>query len=257
MKVFFKNNISNLNEKIILQKQNVIKNEIGIFETMFAHKNKIFRLKEHLKRFFNSANYFHFNLEYSKNKICKIIENISSENDFENSKMRIILSQNFFLVECEKFKKTYANIVKIQFQQNSFCENSLRKHKMISYLNLKNTFRTIKSIEKIIYDDKNHILEGEFTNIFLVEKNKIVTPKTSCGILNGITKSVVKEICFENKIQFEEKIIHLNEIKNFQNIFLTNSLNGIIPIKKTCDIVEFLKKCYQKKLEKEIFCHTF
>ena len=50
-------------------------------------------------------------------------------------------------------------------------------------------------------------------------------------ILNGIMKRRIEDICVELNIEVVKKEIHLDEIKDFEFSFVTNSLMGAMKVK--------------------------
>lgn len=70
-------------------------------------------------------------------------------------------------------------------------------------------------------------MRGATTNIFFVSKDKILTPPVSSGLLNGIMRQYIMKIA-----NVEERIIRPENISEFTEIFLTNSLLGIMPVKR-------------------------
>ena len=93
------------------------------------------------------------------------------------------------------------------------CDNEKRKSKKMSY------------DEPIFLNSKNQVTEGATSNIFVVVKDKIYTPKLSCGLLNGI----VRQYIISNYHVIETEI-DLEFLNNADEIFLTNSLFGIMPV---------------------------
>ena len=69
------------------------------------------------------------------------------------------------------------------------------------------------------------------TNIFFVKKNQLVTPKIIDSGINGIMRQVV----IENAKNFFDKIIikdvSINEISSFDQMFLTNSVLKVLPVR--------------------------
>ena len=110
--------------------------------------------------------------------------------------------------------------------------------------------------EPIFLNTKGEICEGATTNIFFVSKDKILTPPVSSGLLNGIMRQYIMKIA-----NVEEGIIRPENISEFTEIFLTNSLLGIMPVKRLGEhtfnsrnianklITEYTKIYRQKKIE--------
>jgi len=87
--------------------------------------------------------------------------------------------------------------------------------------------------EAILIDNKGQVKEGASTNIFLVKKNKIITPKNK--ILKGLTRDRVIKILKSKKIKLVEKDLYKKDLYSANEIFLTNRPREIIPVIKVDD----------------------
>jgi branched-chain amino acid aminotransferase len=78
-----------------------------------------------------------------------------------------------------------------------------------------------------------NVTEGPGFNVFAVFPDRIVTPAR--GVLEGITRQTVLDICREHGIAIEVGSISSARLHNAQEIFLTSTAGGIIPIVKLDD----------------------
>ena len=76
------------------------------------------------------------------------------------------------------------------------------------------------------------VLEGAVTNIFIVRNDVVYTPSLSQNILPGVTRSAVIGLCRENDIKVRERKIHYRDLIDASEVFLTNSVIEILPVKK-------------------------
>ncbi|MBI5040528.1 MAG: aminodeoxychorismate lyase [Gammaproteobacteria bacterium] len=86
--------------------------------------------------------------------------------------------------------------------------------------------------EGLLQDHAGRVIEGTFTNIFLVQHGRIVTPMLDmCGVA-GVMRAVVVEFATMAGIDCEERVVSLDELYAAEELFLTNSLIGIWPIQE-------------------------
>ena len=78
--------------------------------------------------------------------------------------------------------------------------------------------------EAVFLNGKGEITEGTVSNVFFVKDGKIYTPPVSCGMLPGIMREYV---C--RSFQAEETVIWPEDIELYDEMFLTNSLMGVMP----------------------------
>jgi D-alanine transaminase len=81
-----------------------------------------------------------------------------------------------------------------------------------------------------IWYRNNLICEGSHTNFFAVKDGIVFTPPLSKFILPGITRKAVISICRENNIPVREEEILKEQLKNYDEFFLTGTLTEIKPV---------------------------
>lgn len=74
------------------------------------------------------------------------------------------------------------------------------------------------------------ICEGAVSNVFWIKQSVIYTPEISCGILEGIIRKQVLDICRILGLRLEEGSYNLSELLSADEVFITNSLMGIMPV---------------------------
>lgn len=86
--------------------------------------------------------------------------------------------------------------------------------------------------EGIMMDINNNVIEGTMSNVFLVKDHCLYTPSlTQCGV-EGVLRSIIMQLSDENSIPVIEKNISQDDIYNAQELFISNSIIGIWPIRK-------------------------
>ena len=89
-------------------------------------------------------------------------------------------------------------------------------------------YKQIGYDEVLFFNERNELTEGSRTNIF-IEKNGIwLTPKLSCGLLNGI----YRQYFINNHPDCIETVLYKNDLFNADKIILTNALRKEITIKR-------------------------
>ena len=79
--------------------------------------------------------------------------------------------------------------------------------------------------EPIFLNSYGELTEGATTNIFFCHGDKIYTPPVASGLLPGIMREWIVE-----NISVEEYKIYFDYIKEFDEMFISNSVLGIMPI---------------------------
>ena len=81
--------------------------------------------------------------------------------------------------------------------------------------------------ERLFLNTKEQVSEGTVSNVFFVRNGVICTPQVSCGLLPGILREY---LCETEDV--EETDIYVQDLKRYQECFVTNSLMGIMPVRQ-------------------------
>jgi D-amino acid aminotransferase len=233
----------------------------GLFETLRGYKGNIFAIDLHLDRLFSSMHELKFNtgffsMDYIKSaagvllvkngllkcdSYIKIIAARSSYKDKmifdQDSKPNLLLIAKRLSPYPENY---YQNGIAAFTSSNkrTGTGNNIYKHKLINYFEnilAKNEAAANQAQEALFAANDKTILEGATSNIFAVKDNMIFTAPLTQNILPGITRQIVIEICKKNKMKFSEKKLRYFNLVYADEIFLTNSIMEIMPVKKIDD----------------------
>lgn len=220
----------------------------GVYESLKIRKGKIFFLKKHLQRLQKSANEINLNYDFYESKMTQNIQKFFSflnktyyqnpEKEF-SCNLKIILigksdggSDLYLFASAPKFvdKKLYkkgSEVIALQYQR--FLPNCKSLNMLPSYLAYKEAQKR-NFYDSLLIDPKGNILEGTRTNFFATKNKTIFSPR-KIDILEGVTYQTVLEVALKNGYKFEEKDLQLEDIGDYESIFLTSTSAKILPIK--------------------------
>ena len=151
-------------------------------------------------------------------------------------------NSNFIII----FEKSETNGFKIQQKPLKLCLYNIKKQ-ITPYSFFKSTsslyyimasiyFQEQNSDDALLLNNFNRIVETTNSNIFFVKKNIIKTPLIQEGCVDGSMRHVVLEILKKNnKYLIEESTINYSDIVNFDEVFITNSIKGVVSVRKIND----------------------
>ncbi len=84
--------------------------------------------------------------------------------------------------------------------------------------------------EALLLNTAGHLCEGATSNLFLVHGGTLLTPPLSSGCLPGVTRSLILDLCPQLGLTCVEKPLAQADLTSAEEIFLTNSLRGILPV---------------------------
>jgi len=201
----------------------------GVFETLRTHQDKkFFKLDDHLDRLFNSAGKIDLKVKYSKKKIIKMLNKVVKKSNHKTQRIKIIVIKEAVIISSVKTKidKNIYNGVK------TISINRMREIPEIKSLSYISSFisheEAVKKgyYEAMLIDDKGEVYEGAYSNLFWFEKNILCTREKD--ILPGITRKAIIEL---SPYKIKYKKIKLKELIRKKEIFITQSVKGIIPVK--------------------------
>ncbi len=80
----------------------------------------------------------------------------------------------------------------------------------------------------LLLNEKGRVAEASSSNIFLLKKNKLITPSLSEGCIAGTMRKAIIQIAQQKgEILFQEKTLTLNALNQADEIWLTNAIQGI------------------------------
>jgi 4-amino-4-deoxychorismate lyase len=86
--------------------------------------------------------------------------------------------------------------------------------------------------EGLMLDAEGHVVEGTMTNLFLVKDGLITTPKLDlCGVA-GVMRALVMDGAAARGRAVEEWRIRPEELDSADEVFLTNSVIGVWPVRR-------------------------
>jgi 4-amino-4-deoxychorismate lyase len=89
--------------------------------------------------------------------------------------------------------------------------------------------------EGLMLDTDGHVAEGTMTNLFLAKPGALITPKLDlCGVA-GVMRALVFEAAGELGLTIEETRILPDELYAADELFLTNSVVGVWPVRRLED----------------------
>lgn len=106
--------------------------------------------------------------------------------------------------------------------------------------------------EGLMLNVNNHVVDGTMSNIFMVKGNQIITPDLSLSGVAGVMRKNIIKLAEKINLPVCIKKLDKNSLENSDELFLTNSLFGIWPVKSLGDISFPKTGKITKTLQKEV-----
>ena len=230
----------------------------GVFETMRAYDNRIFRLEAHLDRLYRSLNRIFIELPLTCGELENFIHETLNRNGHPDAIIRLTVTRGeqtptlridpeippTLVIYIRPFqpipKRWYLDGVSISIYYNTAVKiNGIDKQvKSLNYLSqiiLRERTRRKGSLEALMMNELDEITEGTTCNIFIVKKDVLMTPMLNEYVLPGITRAEVLEIARKNGIKTLECKLSPNNVYEADEVFLTNTGFELLPVRKADD----------------------
>lgn len=92
--------------------------------------------------------------------------------------------------------------------------------------------------EALQFNTRGEVCEATMANVFLVRDGVVLTPALDSGCLPGVMRGLVLELCSSMGIQAREARLSEADLTSAEEIFLTSSLRGVMPV-ATCGGMDF------------------
>ena len=214
-------------------------NQTGIFESLRSYDGIIFRIGEHLDRFFESAKTLGLEIPESRSELKSRLEKSLRDSGRKDAFLRLTLAgREIFVLVTERIhpKEIYQKGVSLHTTavKRNPSQAAFPEAKSTSCLNqVLGTLEPLPSgtYEILFLDSEGFLTEARIGNLFMMKKGRVLTPPPY-GLLNGVTRKFVIECARFRKIPVEETPLTRHELFNADEAFLTNTSWEILPIRE-------------------------
>ena len=226
----------------------------GLFETLRVYDGQVFRLRQHWARLCASAAFLRIPAPWPLGQIADVVGELLHRNDHHEAVARIALTRGSsspglgldgpaeptltvvtrpFEPYPERIYSRGADIVISRLRQNA--DSPLPRHKTANYLLYclaRQEARDAGANDALLLNQCGQVCETSVANIFWVREGGLYTPPVHCGLLPGITRADVLSLAQRQAIPAQEKAIQAGEIFEADEVFMTNSLMEVGPVRR-------------------------
>lgn len=224
----------------------------GVFEGIRAYGGRVFRLEDHVRRLFDSAQAILLSIPMSQEEMCSAILETLRRNNLRDAYIRPIVSRGYGDLGLDPNKCKKATVIIIAIEWGAMYGNlyevgltaisvAVRRNspdslppniKSLNYLNniLAKIEANIKGgNEAIILDSRGLVSEGSGDNIFVIKNGKIYTPYT-INNLKGITREAVIDAAATRGYNILERDMGLFDLYTADEVFVTGTAAEVAPV---------------------------
>ncbi len=221
-------------EECLLKAQFVTKKytNFDLIESIYWSQSNGYRfIDEHLDRMQKSADYFDFH--FDKKTIISELDGHSKYLGNGNYKVRLLLSRNGTTsISSFKVKMIEKEPLVVLANEVIDSNNPMFFHKTTDRAFYRDQLSKYKKhtncFDVIFVNEYGELTEGSFSNLFLEKDGIFYTPPVECGLLAGVFRQFVLD---DKDVNTVEKKLFAKDLKNADQLYLCNSIKGLIPVK--------------------------
>jgi len=223
----------------------------GLFETMRVCGGKPFRIAQHLERMTRGADFLKIKCPFTPKELQDFAGQLIGQNQMPEAILRVTLTRGpgergytpksdgkptVVITLHAASPMDVENPVQWSLITSSFrvlAADPLAAFKTTNKLT--HVMARIEAAKKgadeaLLVNTNGEVAETTSGNLFWVYNDSICTTPTDCGVLPGITRAVVLEICQTLGLQTNQRVIKPEALRNSEGIFVTQSALGIVPV---------------------------
>jgi len=226
----------------------------GVWEGIRLYNNHLIHLEKHLERLYEGAEKIQMDIGISKSEMKSALEKTLKKNEMiSDVHIRLIVSRGIKSTPYQHPKVTigHPTIVIIPEYKKpspglkiegttlgtvSTIRNNLTQDPRVNSLSKHNCIAACIEADKmgvdegLMLDPDGYVSTCNSTNFFMIKNNEVWTSNGQ-HCLNGVTRHSVIDICKKKQIPIKEKQFSINEVHEADEVFVTGTFAGIIPVR--------------------------
>ncbi len=225
----------------------------GVFEGIRVYGSKVFLLKEHIERLYESAKAIRLTIPISPAEMIQATKETVAANNIGDGYIRLIVTRGAGSLGLDIRKTANPQVIIIadsitlyppeiyEKGMNLITASTIRNHpgalsariKSLNYLN--NILAKIEgtdagTVEALMLNHKGEVAECTGDNIFILKNGVLKTPSAESGILEGITRNAVLQLAREAGIPTSETALLRHDLYVADEMFLTGTAAEVVPV---------------------------
>jgi len=231
----------------------------GVFEGIRAYNGRIFKLRTHLKRLYESAKAIRLTVPYTIDELDQAVRETVRANDRQDCYIRLCVTRGVGTLGLHPFKCEHPGVFIIAdsitlYPQELYDEgmdvitaSTIRNHpaalsprvKSMNYLN--NILAKIEAIdagvlEAVMLNHQGLVAECTGDNIFIVRQHggqtALLTPPLHAGTLEGVTMLTVEALAKQMGLPVVRTDLTKHDLYTAEEMLLTGTAAEVIPVTK-------------------------
>ncbi len=223
----------------------------GLFETLRVHSGKAIRWDQHIERLGQGAEYLKLRLPYSSAQMQEFAGELIQRNQMADAILRLTLSRGVGVRGYSTKGADRPVLVMTLHPAPALTSEFVPRWTLVTssvripageplarfktcnklpHIMARLEAESAGADEALVLDSAGNVVEGASSNVFWIDRAAVCTPPLACGILPGVTRAVVLEICSELGLAARDQLITPALLPGRDGVFLSMSSLGIVEV---------------------------
>jgi len=235
----------------------------GLFETLLVSNGKPFRWRQHLERLERGAAFLGIKLPYTQDALAGLAAELIVQNKMPESLLRLTLSRGLgargyspkgadkptLVMTLHPLGAPSTASAQVEHAETVLGVPLRWRARTASFRlpagEVLAQFKTCNKLaqvlaraeaeaagadEALLLNTDGFVVEAASSNLFWVREGTVCTPPLAGGILAGVTREVVGELCVRLQLPLHEENITPSELRGAEAVFLSLSSHGVVEL---------------------------
>lgn len=227
------------------------------YDVVGVWKGKFFRLGDHLERFEQSAAKLRLKLPHDRDEMTEILSECVRRGNLRDAFVEMICTRGVappgerdfdaFTNKFFAFAVPYINIAtpeqdargmhlhvsSVERTSTRSVDPTIKNYSRLDFIAAELETKNKGADRALLLDEDGHVTEGHGYNIFALCGGVLMTPQN--GVLEGVTRKTVLELCKETNIKAEPGLFTAEQLRSADEALVTSTAGGVIPVTKIDD----------------------
>ncbi|MBH0228655.1 D-amino-acid transaminase [Halobacillus yeomjeoni] len=246
----------------------------GIYEVIRVYGGSYYLIKEHVERFYRSAEAVKIDVPYTKKELYEQLDQLLELNKVKgDAKVYLQMTRGSaprdHAFPSETKANLYAYVKDLPRSKNAMLDGVtaithpdvrwdwcyIKSLNLLPNVMAKQAAKEEGCYEAVLHKD-GEVTECSSSNVYLVRGGKVYTHPAKKNILHGCVRMRIEEFCKDENIDFIEEAFRVEDFQYADEVFITSSTSEVMPVLKVDQqvigngrpgqLTRTLQKCYER-----------
>lgn len=225
----------------------------GVYETLRTYGARPFALDRHLRRLRRSAAALGIAVPASDGELATRLSELLERAQNPESYIRLMVSRGLGEVSY-RFDRVHGptvvmlakpyeplpperyengipvSLVSVRRNSPQALDPAIKSCNLLNNILAMREAQSRGALEGLMLNERGDVAEGASSNVFVVQAGRLLTPPLQAGILAGITRELVLELCAGVGQPVAEQLLRVPDLLRADEVFVTSTLKEVAPV---------------------------